>query len=104
MFSYLKLVLISSSLNEILKSLLKLSKFNSILFSTSLTFMVPDKYSELEARENLPFFEKISSLFSIAVQEKRKKTKKDTKLKTIFSYESRLDTIIVFMLESVKRN
>jgi hypothetical protein len=38
--------------------------------------MVPEKYSELEARENLPFFEKISSLISIAEQEKRKKTKK----------------------------
>ena len=45
----------------------------------------------------------MSSLISIAVQEKRKKKKKDTKLKTIFSYESRLDTIIVFMLESVKK-
>jgi hypothetical protein len=65
--------------------------------------MIPEKYSELEARENLPFFENMSSLISIVAQEKRKKTKKDTKLKTIFSYESRLDTIIVFMLESVKK-
>ena len=38
--------------------------------------MIPEKYSELEARENLPFFENTSSLISIAVQEKRKKTKK----------------------------
>ena len=38
--------------------------------------MVPEKYSELEARENLPFFEKISPLISIPAQEKRKKTKK----------------------------
>ena len=38
--------------------------------------MIPEKYSELEARENLPFFEKIFSLISIAAQEKRKKNQK----------------------------
>jgi hypothetical protein len=84
MVSYLKLVLISSSLKEILKSLLKLSKLNLILFSTSLTFMIPEKYSELEARENLPFFENMSSLISIAAQEKRKKTKKRYQAKNDF--------------------
>ena len=46
--------------------------------------MVPEKYSELEARENLPFFEKISSLISIAEQEKRKKTKKRYQAKNDF--------------------
>ena len=38
--------------------------------------MIPEKYSELDARENLPFFENMSSLISIAAQEKRKKIKK----------------------------
>ena len=46
--------------------------------------MVPEKYSELEERENLPFFEKIFSLISIAAQEKRKKTKKRYKAKNDF--------------------
>ena len=73
MFSYLKLVFISSSLNEILKSLLKPSKFNLIIFSSSLTFMIPEKYSEFEASENFPFFKKLSSLISIDAQETKKK-------------------------------
>jgi hypothetical protein len=46
--------------------------------------MVPEKYSELEARENLPFFENTSFLISIAVQEKRKKTKKRYQAKNDF--------------------
>jgi len=46
--------------------------------------MVPEKYSELEARENLPFFVKISSLISIAAHEKRKKTKKRYQAKNDF--------------------
>jgi hypothetical protein len=46
--------------------------------------MIPDKYSELEARENLPFFENMSSLISIVVQEKRKKTKKRYQAKNDF--------------------
>ena len=46
--------------------------------------MVPEKYSEFEARENLPFFEKISSLISIAAHEKRKKTKKRYQAKNDF--------------------
>ena len=46
--------------------------------------MVPEKYSELEARENLPFFEKIFSSILIAAQEKRKKTKKRYQAKNDF--------------------
>ena len=46
--------------------------------------MVPEKYSELEAKENLPFFEKKSSLISTAAQEKRKKTKKRYQTKNDF--------------------
>ena len=46
--------------------------------------MVPEKYSELEARENLPFFVKISSLISIAAHENRKKTKKRYQAKNDF--------------------
>ena len=46
--------------------------------------MVPEKYSELEERENLPFFENMSSLISIAAQEKRKKTKKRDQAKNDF--------------------
>ena len=76
MFSYLKLVFISSSLNEIIKSLLKPSKFNLTLFSSSLTLIIPEKYLEFEASENLPFFEKLPSLIWTDVQENRKKNKK----------------------------
>ena len=46
--------------------------------------MVPEKYSEFEARENLPFFEKISSLFSIAAHEKIKNSKKRYQAKNDF--------------------
>ena len=46
--------------------------------------MIPEKYSELEARENFPFFENMSFLISIAAQEKRKKTKKRYQAKNDF--------------------
>ena len=46
--------------------------------------MIPEKYSEFEARENLPFFENMSSLVSIEAQEKRKKTKKRYQAKNDF--------------------
>ena len=45
--------------------------------------MIPEKYSELEARENLPFL-KICLFNFDCRQEKRKKTKKRYQAKTIF--------------------
>jgi hypothetical protein len=46
--------------------------------------MVPEKYSEFEAKENLPFFKNLSSLTSIVAQEKRKKIKKRYQAKNDF--------------------